>query len=213
MADKKKVASKIISLLEKKHPNVSLALNFTSPLELLVATILAAQCTDKRVNEVTKTLFKKYKKAEDYKRAKINVLEKDVSSISFYRNKTRNIKNCCKVIVEKYNGSVPSDMDELTSLPGIGRKTANIVLGNAFGQPAIAVDTHVQRVSTRLGLSTSKSPDNIEKELCEVVSREKWTKICHLFQAHGRMTCTAKNPSCPICVVYDLCEWKDKIKK
>jgi endonuclease III len=213
MANKKKVAARIISLLEKKHPDASLALNFSSPLELLVATILAAQCTDKRVNDVTRTLFKKYKKAEDYKRAKINVLEKDVSSISFFRNKAGNIKNCCKVIVEKYDGNVPSEINELTSLPGIGRKTANIVLGNAFGQPAIAVDTHVQRVSIRLGLATSKNPDNIEKELCEVVPREKWTKTCHLFQAHGRMTCTAKNPSCPICVLYDLCEWKDKIRK
>lgn len=213
MVDKKKRATKIISLLEKKHPDASLALNFTNPLELLVATILAAQCKDKRVNDVTRTLFKKYKKAEDYKRAKISVLEKDVSSISFFRNKAKNIKNCCKVIVEKYDGNVPSEINELTSLPGIGRKTANIVLGNAFGQPAIAVDTHVQRVSVRLGLATSKNPDDIEKELCEVVPREKWIKTCHLFQAHGRMTCTAKDPSCPICVLYDLCEWEYKTRK
>ncbi len=213
MADKKKIAAKTITLLEKKHPDVSLALNFNSPLELLVATVLAAQCTDKRVNDVTRILFKKYKKAEDYKRAKINALEKDVSSISFFRNKATHIKNCCKIIVEKYNGNVPPEIAKLTSLPGIGRKTANIVLGNAFGQPAIAVDTHVQRVSIRLGLATSKNPDNIEKELCEVILRGKWTKTCHLFQAHGRMTCTAKNPSCPNCVLYNLCEWKDKIRK
>ncbi len=209
----KKVTAKIVSLLEKKHPDSSLALNFSNPLQLLVATILAAQCTDKRVNEVTKELFKKYKKVEDYERVKTNILEKDISSISFFRNKARNIKGCCKVIVEKYNEDVPANLEDLLCLPGIGRKTANIVLSNAFGQPAIAVDTHVLRVSIRLGLTTSENPDRVEKELCEVISRDKWTKTCHLFQTHGRLTCTARNPSCPICVLYDLCGWKDKIRK
>lgn len=212
MTAKKTAATKIVRLLEKKFPNVSLALNFSNPLQLLVATILAAQCTDKRVNEITKELFKKYKSAVDFGRVKINVLEKDISSISFYRNKAKNIKECCKVIAEKHNGNVPSEIDELTSLPGIGRKTANIILGNAFGKQVIAVDTHVQRVSTRLGLATSKNPDNVERELCEVIPRDKWTKTCHLFQAHGRLTCTAKNPSCPDCILFDLCEWKYKRK-
>ncbi|ODS31433.1 MAG: endonuclease III [Candidatus Scalindua rubra] len=213
MTVKKEVAAKIVRLLEKRYPEAFLALNFNNPLQLLVATILAAQCTDKRVNDVTKGLFKKYKKAEDFERVKINALEKDISSISFYRNKARNIKECCKIIVKKYGANVPSNLNELISLPGIGRKTANIILGNAFGKQAIAVDTHVQRVSTRLGLATSKNPDNVEKELCEVVPRDKWTKSCHLFQAHGRMICTAKNPSCPDCILFDLCEWKDKRKK
>ncbi len=213
MAVKKAVTAKIIKRLEKGYPNASLALNFNNPLQLLVSTILAAQCTDKRVNDVTKELFKKYKKAEDFERVKINALEKDISSISFYRNKARNIKECCKIIVKKYESNVPSNLSELISLPGIGQKTANIILGNAFGKQAIAVDTHVQRVSARLGLATSKNPDNVEKELCEVVPRDKWTKSCYLFQAHGRMICTAKSPKCSDCILFDLCEWKDKRKK
>jgi len=207
---KNTIANKIVSLLEREYPNVSLELNFNNPLQLLVATVLAAQCTDKRVNEVTRILFKKYKKADDYACAKIDVLEKDVSSISFFRNKAKNIKECCKIIVRKYESSVPSDIETLTSLPGIGRKTANIILGNAFGQPAIAVDTHVQRVSNRLGLATSKNTDNIEKELCEIIPKNKWTKTCHLFQAHGRTVCTAKKPACPDCILFDLCRWGDK---
>ena len=213
MTVKKAVAAKIIRLLEEEYPDASLALNFSNPLQLLVSTILAAQCTDKRVNDVTKELFKKYKKAEDFKRVKTNVLEKDISSISFYRNKASNIRECCKIIVEKYGNNVPSTVEELTSLPGIGRKTANIVLGNAFDQSAIAVDTHVLRVSTRIGLATSKNPDKVEKELCEVIPRGKWTRICYLFQAHGRATCKAKNPSCPDCILFDICEWKDKRSK
>ncbi len=171
---------------------------------------MAAQCTDKRVNDVTKELFKKYKKGEDFKRVKKNVLERDISSISFYRHKASNIRECCKVIVEKYGNNVPSTVDELTSLAGIGRETANFVLGNAFGQSAIAVDTHVLRVSIRIGLATTKNPDKVEKELCELIPRGKWTRICHLFQAHGCAICTAKNPLCPNCILFDLCQWKNK---
>ncbi len=213
MTVKKAVTAKIIRLLEEKYQDASLALNFSNPLQLLVSTILAAQCTDKRVNDVTKELFKKYKKAEDFERVKTNVLEKGISSFSFYRNKASNIRECCKVIVEKYGNNVHSAVDELTSLPGIGRKTANIVLGNAFDQSTIAVDTHVLRVSTRLGLAVSKNPDKVEKELCEVIPRGKWTRICRLFQAHGRATCKAKNPSCQDCILFDICEWKDKRSK
>ncbi|MFQ5963224.1 MAG: endonuclease III [Candidatus Scalinduaceae bacterium] len=213
MIIKKEAVAKIVNLLEKNYPDASLALNFSNSLELLVATILAAQCTDKRVNEITSELFRRYKKIEDYNHVKLNLFEKEISSISFFGNKAKNIKKCCKVIIEKYNGKIPSKVEELTSLPGIGRKTANIIIGNAFNQPAIAVDTHVQRVSTRLGLATSRNPDKIEKELCEVISKVKWTKICHLLQAHGRLICTAKKPKCPKCVLFDLCEWKDKRKK
>ena len=191
-------------LLGEKYQDASLALNYSNPLQLLVSTILAAQCTGKRVNDVTKELFKRYKKVKYFKLVKTNLLERDINSISFYRNKASNIRECCKVIVEKYGNNVPSVVDELTSLPGIGRKTANIVLGNAFGQSAIAVDTHVLRVSTRLGLAVSKNPGKVEKELCEVIPRGKWTRIYHLFQAHGRVICTAKNPLCPNCILFDL---------
>lgn len=210
MSSKKPIASKIISLLEKCYPDSSLVLNFSNPLQLLVATILAAQCTDKRVNEVTKGIFKKYKKTEDYGRVKTDELEKDISTISFFRKKAKSINDCCEILVEKHNGSVPPDLRELISLPGVGRKTANIILGNAFGRMAIAVDTHVQRVSTRLGLASSKNPDKIEIELCDVVPENRWTKTCHLFQDHGRKICTAKAPSCLNCILYDLCEWKLK---
>ncbi len=191
MTDKKRLIAGIIRLLEKGYPDASLALDFGNPLQLLIATMLAAQCTDSRVNDVTKRLFRKYKNAEDFKRAKTNELEKDISSINFYRNKARNIRECCKVIAEEYGNNVPSVLDKLTSLPGIGRKTANIVLGNAFGQPAIAVDTHVQRVSTRLGLASAGNTDDIEKELCGVIPREKVDKDLPSFSGtwQGNLHC------------------------
>ena len=207
---KETITERIIRLLEKEYPDATLALAFSNPLQLLIATMLSAQCTDKRTNEVTRDLFEKYKEAEDYKHAESKVLEKDISSISFFRNKAKNIKDCCGIIVDKHNGDVPSSLEELVALPGIGRKTANLVLGNAFGQAAISVDTHVLRVSTRLGLATSNNPDIIERGLCEVIPENKWTKTCHLIQAHGRTICMAKKPSCTDCILLDLCKWEDK---
>jgi endonuclease III len=162
LQDKKKRVRKIIQTLRKLYPNTKTHLNFTNPLELLVATILAAQCTDERVNKVTEYLFKKYRTADDYANADLKTLEQEVKPTGFYRNKAKAIKNCCKVLVEKYNGQVPDTLEELVKLPGVGRKTANAVLANAFGKQGIIVDTHLKRVTARLGLVKSKNPDKIE---------------------------------------------------
>jgi endonuclease-3 len=190
--DKKEKAKKILDILEKEFPNTKTALNFSNPLELLVATILSAQCTDERVNMTTKTLFKKYRTARAYATADKAKFEKDIGSINFYRNKTRSIQNCCKLVVADFGGEVPATVGELTTLPGVGRKTANIVLGNAFGKDALAVDTHVKRVSHRLGLATSDDPDEIERELCAIIPKNRWTNTTHFFILHGRKTCKAK---------------------
>jgi len=197
---------KIIELLEKEHPDAKIALNYTSPLELLVATILSAQCTDKRVNIVTKTLFKKYRKAEDYANADLEELEEDIRSTGFYRNKARNIKKCCQILVEKFNSKVPKTMEDMLELPGVARKTANIVLSNVYGViEGIAVDTHVRRLSQRLGLSEQKNPNKIERDLMETVPKTEWMRITDLLIFHGRRICVARNPQCGICVLNKLC--------
>lgn len=199
--DKKEKAKRVLDILEKEFPEATTALLFKTPLELLIATILSAQATDKFVNKVTPALFKKYRNAEDYARAGLDELEKDIGSINFFRNKAKSIKGCCTKIVEEFGGKVPETLDELTSLPGVGRKTANIVLGNAFGKNALAVDTHVKRVAQRLGLTESDDPDEIEADLCRIIPEQRWTKTTHLFILHGRKTCTARNPSCDICPI------------
>jgi endonuclease-3 len=197
---------KIIGLLEHEFPQAKMALNETSPLELLVATILSAQCTDERVNIVTKMLFKKYRKAEDYANVDISELEKDVRSTGFYRNKARNIKKTCQILVEEYNSQVPKTMDELLELPGVARKTANIVLSNAFGVvEGIAVDTHVRRVSGRLGLTRNKDPNKIEEDLMRIVPKDKWKRISDLLIYLGRQACTAKKPKCNLCALNKTC--------
>ncbi|MCX8153787.1 MAG: endonuclease III [Candidatus Bathyarchaeota archaeon] len=197
---------KIIELLEREHADAKIALNYTNPLELLVATMLSAQCTDERVNMVTKTLFKKYKRAEDYAQADLKELEQDIKSTGFYRNKARNLKKCCQMLVEKHDSQVPKTMAELLELPGVARKTANIVLANAFGVvEGIAVDTHVRRLARRLGLSGSNDPDKIEKDLMNIVPRDKWARITDLLIFHGRRVCTAKKPNCGACVLNQLC--------
>ncbi|MGB9915178.1 MAG: endonuclease III [Candidatus Bathyarchaeales archaeon] len=197
---------KIIELLEKEHADAKIALNYTNPLELLVATMLSAQCTDERVNMVTKALFKKYKRAEDYAQANLKELEQDIKSTGFYRNKAKNLKKCCQMLVEKYNSQVPKTMDELLELPGVARKTANIVLTNAFGiVEGIAVDTHVRRLAQRLGLSDTDDPDKIEKDLMRIVPRDKWARITDLLIFHGRRVCTAKKPNCAGCVLNNIC--------
>ncbi len=204
---------KIITLLEKEYPSARLALEFSTPLELLVALILAAQCTDERVNQVTKSLFKKYRTAKDYASADLPTLEEEIRPTGFFRNKAKSIVGCAKGIAEEYKGKVPDKPEDLLTLPGVGRKTANILLGNAFGVPAIGVDTHVGRLSQRIGLSRATDPDKIEADLCPIVPREKWVRFCHLLQEHGRKVCQARLPRCPICVIIKLCDYPDKTKE
>jgi len=197
---------KIIELLEKEYPKAKTALHYTSPLEILVATILSAQCTDKRVNVVTKSIFKKYKTAEDYANADLAELEEDIRSTGFYKNKARNIKRSGRMLVEKYDSQVPRTMNELLELPGVARKTANIVLSNAYGViEGIAVDTHVRRLSKRLGLTENKNPDKIEKDLMLIVPKSHWKRITDLLIFHGRNVCTARKPKCNLCGLNKLC--------
>jgi len=203
-------AGKILRLLLKKYPDPGIALNFTNPLELLVATILSAQCTDKRVNEVTRTLFRKYRSAHDYAVADIKVFEQEIKPTGFYKNKARQVINCCKALVEKHNGKVPDSLEALTELPGVGRKTANVVLGSAFGKQAIAVDTHVLRVSNRLGLVHSDNPEKVEEELMKQIPKDEWTRFTLAMILHGRETCKAKRPECSKCILFDECEWQEK---
>ena len=197
---------RILDLLEKEHPDAKIALKFSTPLELLVATILAAQCTDERVNQVTRSLFKKYRSAEDYAKADLSVLEQDVKPTGFYRRKAQRLKEVCQILVEKFNSEVPRTMEELLSLPGVARKTANIVLTNAYGiNEGIIVDTHVFRVARRLGLTKSKTREKIERDLMEVVPKEKWGRFADLLIFHGRRVCKARKPQCEICILKDLC--------
>ncbi len=203
---KKKRAKKIIALLKKEYPEAKCSLNFKNPLELMVATILSAQCTDARVNIVTRTLFKKYRKAQDYLKVTQKELEEDIRSTGFFRNKAKAIQNACKNIREKFGGKVPKTMEELTSLNGIGRKTANVILGNAYGIPSgIAVDTHVTRLSHRLGLSYAKTPEKIEQDLMHLVPKRDWILFPHLMIFHGRKICQARNPKCTQCRLNKIC--------
>lgn len=204
---------KIISHLEKAYPDARLVLSYTNPLELLVATILAAQCTDERVNKVTETLFKKYRTARDYAAAEQAVFEQEIRSTGFYKNKAKNIIACNKTLEEKFQGEVPDTIEDLVTLSGVGRKTANVLLGNVFGKQAIAVDTHVFRVSHRLNLAQSKDPDNVESELEKIIPSDKRTRICLILGAHGRRRCLARKPLCAECVVAEWCDSPDKIVK
>ena len=205
-------ARQIVRALKKAYPDAKCALNFTSPLELLVATILSAQCTDERVNMVTPALFKKYRTAPDYAVLDPAALEEDVRSTGFYRAKSRSIVGMAKALVDRHGGEVPKDRDALTKLPGVGLKTANVLLGNAFGEQAVAVDTHVFRVSQRLGLARSDDPDKIHDQLVGVLPKTELTLTTHLLQSHGRRCCAAKKPLCPACPVKTLCPWPDKTK-
>ena len=199
-------ALKIIALLEKEYTRAKIALNYSNPVELLVATILSAQVTDKKVNEVTKTLFKKYRKAEDYAQADLKQLEQEIKSTGFYHNKAKNIKAACQLLVEKYDSNVPKTMGEILELPGVARKTANIVLANAYGVvEGIAVDTHVRRTSKRLGLTVNLDPNKIEQDLMKMIPRDKWIKITDLLIALGRDVCVARSPKCEVCVLNQIC--------
>jgi len=210
--EKKRRARAILQKLERAYPDTKIALHFETALELLVATILAAQCTDERVNLVTPTLFKKYRTAADYAKAPVPRLENEIRSTGFYRAKARSIVGMAQALVERHGGEVPKTREELVKLPGVGLKTANVVLGNAFGEPAIAVDTHVFRISQRLGLAKADDPDRIHDQLAGVLPRPQWTRACHLIQAHGRQTCTARKPACPACPVRAHCPWPDKTR-
>jgi len=204
--DTKARTQRIIELLEKEHPNAKIALNYTNPLELLIATILSAQCTDERVNIVTKTLFKKYKTPEDYANADMKELEQDIKSTGFYHNKARNIKKCCQMLVEKFNAKIPRTMEEILQLPGVARKTANIVLSNVYGVvEGIAVDTHVRRLACRLGLTENDDPNKIEQDLMRIVPKDKWMRLTDLLIFHGRRVCKAKKPKCRDCVLNKIC--------
>ena len=203
---------KILARLEKVHPDAKLALDFTNPLELLIALILAAQARDDLVNKITVDLFKTYRNAADYANAPPALLIKQIGKINFYRNKAKSIHNCCKELVERFGGQVPDNLNDLVSLPGVGRKTANIVLGNAFGQQAIGVDTHVMRLSQRLGFTKKTDPDKIEADLTEIVPEKRRVRFCHLMQYHGRRVCVAKKPKCPQCTINGLCPFPEKTK-
>jgi len=203
-------ARKIQTRLLKRYPDPKVALHFSSPFELLIAAMLAAQCTDKRVNEVTPRLFKKFKTPASFAKAKAEVLESEIRSVSFFRVKARSIIECCKELVERHGGEVPSTMEELVELQGVGRKTANMVLGNAMGIPGIAVDTHVLRVSKRLGLTESGDPKRVEIDLMGQVAEKDLTKFGNLLTLHGRETCTARRPRCFDCPVFSLCAWENK---
>ncbi len=181
------------------------AIEFETPFQLLISTILSAQCTDERVNLVTKSLFRKYNKPQDFLIVSNQELEKDIFSTGFYRQKAKSIKNCCKALLENYKGKVPKDFEALNSLPGVGRKTASVVAGNAFGIPAIAVDTHVKRLSNLMGFVDSENPDKIEERLKELFPEKEWINLGHYLMNHGRRVCIARRPKCSNCIVGDLC--------
>ena len=193
---------KILAALERAYPHATCTLNFSNPLELLVATILSAQCTDALVNKVTVDLFKTYRSAQDYAKADLATLERDIARVHFYRNKAKSIKGACQIIVRRFGGKVPNRMEDLLELPGVARKTANVVLGNAFGaQAGIVVDTHVMRLSQRLSLTEQTDRDKIEADLMRLVSQKRWTRFGHHMIIHGRTCCTAKAPKCRECPI------------
>ena len=206
LEDKRKRIPKIIKALKSRYPDAKCSLNFSNPLELLVATQLSAQCTDKRVNIVTKDLFKKYKKASDYAKAPLSHLEKDVKSTGFYKNKAKNLKKTGEALEKNHKGKVPEDFEALTKLAGVGRKTANVVMGNAFNEASgVVVDTHVKRLSNRLGLVKSDNPDIIEKKLNELIPKKDWILFSHLLIELGREICLARKPHCALCFLSKLC--------
>ncbi len=202
---------RILTGLQRTYPEAHCELDYTTPLELLIATILSAQCTDKQVNLVTVELFKKYRTAAAYARAELAELERAIQRLGFFRNKAKSIKACCQKLVERHGGEVPRTMEELTELGGVGRKTANVVLGNAFAvNVGVVVDTHVARLSQRLGLTREKMPEKIEQALMRLVPQEQWTMFSHWLIWHGRRRCAARKPDCPHCEIRKLCPSADK---
>jgi len=205
---KKNQVAKILQKLKKVYPEAKCALYFRNPHELLVATILSAQCTDKRVNQVTPGLFKKYPSVKHFAEAKLKALENDIRSTGFYRNKAKSIQHSSQDIRKKYQGKVPNRLDDLVKLRGVGRKTANVILGNAYGIPGMVVDTHVKRLSNRMGLTTLQDPVKIEFALMKIVPKKHWSQLSHELISHGRQICLARKPKCSICPITDLCPKK-----
>ena len=203
--------NKILQILKSTYPDVKTALRYQNPLEMLIATILSAQCTDVRVNEVTKTVFKKLRTAKDYADIPLAELEEMIRPTGFFRNKAKSIKACCQGLVEKHGGKVPDSMEALIKLPGIGRKTANVILGSAFGIPGVVVDTHVKRLSQRIGLTKEKDPVKIEFELMALIPKKDWIDFSHELIWHGRRLCPARKPKCLQCPLRELCDYGRKI--
>lgn len=205
--------NEILRILKKNYPDSKTALSHKNALDMLISTILSAQCTDERVNKVTKELFKKYKEAEHYADANIKELEQDIRSTGFYKNKAKNIKNCCKMLLANYNGKVPNTIEELIKLPGVGRKTANVVLGAIFNKAeGIVVDTHVRRVSFRLGLTKNKNPDKIEQDLIKLIPKKDWIFISNSLMWHGRKICNSRSPLCSKCFLNKICPRNGVVK-
>ena len=211
-SDQKRVRE-IIRILSKEIPDSTIALSFSNPFELLIATILSAQCTDVKVNQVTKGLFKRYPSARDFAGANLAKLEEEIRPTGFYRNKARSIQKCCQELEKRFAGKVPNNLDDLVTLPGVGRKTANVILGNAFGIPGIVVDTHVRRVSQRIGLTKNDDPVKIEFDLMKIVPKEEWTHFSNLLVWHGRKTCVARKPLCQICPIRKWCDYGSQVKE
>ncbi|MBO5060008.1 MAG: endonuclease III [Clostridia bacterium] len=211
--NKKERTEKIIETLKSLYPNVKCSLNYETPLQMLIATQMSAQCTDARVNIVTETLFKKYPDAESFACANYDELCEDIRSIGFFRNKAKNIILCCRRLIEHYGGEVPDTMEELLTLPGTGRKTANLVLGDIFHKPAVVVDTHCMRLSRRTGLTKQETPEKIEADLKKLVPPEEQLGLCHRFVSHGRLVCTARSPKCEICEINEFCKTYSTQKK
>jgi len=210
--DLKNRVKKIISILSREIPDSKIALKFSNPFELLIATILSAQCTDVKVNQVTVDLFKKYRSAKDFAESNLAKLEEEIRPTGFYRNKAKSIQKCSQELVKRFGGDVPKTLEDLVTLPGVGRKTANVILGNAFGIPGIAVDTHVHRVSQRIGLTKNDDPVKIEFDLMAIVPKEEWTHLSNLLIWHGRKTCVARKPLCEICPIRKWCDYGSSVK-
>ncbi len=203
---KKERASLSIQALKELYPDVKCSLNYTTPLEMLLATQMSAQCTDASVNKVTESLFKKYTSAEDFANADLTELQNDIRSIGLYKNKSKNIIACCQRIIDTYDGKVPDTMDDLLTLAGTGRKTANLILGEIYGKPAVVVDTHCIRLSKRIGLTTNDTPEKIEKDLQKLIPPEEQLDFCHRLVYHGRAICNARNPKCSECILSGFCK-------
>lgn len=211
--NKKDRVNKIIEVFDRLYPQAVCSLEYGTPLQLVISTQLAAQCTDARVNIVTQDLYKKYKSAEDFAAADVKELENDIRSTGFYRNKAKNIIGCCKMLLEKYDGVVPDSMEEMLKLPGVGRKTANLVLYEVYGIPGIVVDTHAKRLSNRIGLTKNEDPEKIEYDLQKIVPKQKWASFCHELVFHGREVCNARKPLCGKCEISEYCDYYSKLQK
>jgi len=213
ISNKKKRVLEIIKVLDKLYPEAGCSLEYKDPLQLLVATQLAAQCTDARVNIVCKSLFQKYKNVKSFAESELEELEQHIKSTGFYHNKAKNLKKCCEMLLYDFDGVVPNNMEDLLKLPGVGRKTANLVLGDIFKVPSLVIDTHAKRLSYRIGLTEAESPEKIEYDLMEIVPKAFWTKFCHQLVFHGREVCNARKPKCEFCDLNELCNYQRNKEK